>query len=103
MQRFQLLVTRNYDDIEEQLHQKQSSAILKKAIDQLAPQQKKAYELVKVEGNTYKKTAEIMGISPLTVKEYLATAKKSIREFLLNNMDITLSLLLVPAIAISAS
>jgi RNA polymerase sigma-70 factor (family 1) len=101
MERFQSLVTKHYEHIEEELHQKQSSDILRKAVDQLSPQQKKVYELVKTEGLTYKKAAEIMGISPLTVKEYLAAAKKSIREFLLNNMDITLSLLLIPAICIS--
>ena len=95
MQRFQSLVTRNYEDVEEQLHQKQSSVILERAVQQLSPQQKRAYELVKGEGHTYKEAAEIMGISHLTVKEYLATAKKSIQEFLKNNMDITIALLLV--------
>jgi RNA polymerase sigma factor (sigma-70 family) len=98
MERFRALVTKHYENIEEELNQKQSFDFLKKAIDQLSPQQRKVYELVKVEGHTYKKTAEIMGISPLTVKEYLVSANKSIREFLLNNMDITLSLILASAL-----
>ena len=37
------------------------------------------YFPVKLEGQTYKKAAEEMGISPLTVKEYLVAATRSIR------------------------
>jgi RNA polymerase sigma-70 factor (ECF subfamily) len=87
LERFRQLASTNYEDVEEQFHQKQSAAIVQKAIDQLSPQQKKAYELVKREGHTYKEAASLMGISPLTVKEYLAAARKSLREFLINNMD----------------
>ncbi len=45
------------------------------------------YELVKVEGYTYKKTAGVMHISPFTVKEYLVAANKSVKKIVavLNN------------------
>jgi RNA polymerase sigma-70 factor (family 1) len=99
MKRFGSIATRNYEDVEEQFYQKQSSEILQKAIDQLSPQQKKAYELVKTEGHTYKETAEIMGISPFTVKEYLAAAKKSIRDFLVNNINLLALLIFVFCLA----
>ena len=88
MDRFRYLAEVDYDHIEELLQEKQSSALLKKAIDQLSPQQKKVYELIRIEGCSYKKAAEIMGISPLTIKEYLAATKKSIRSYLLKNMDV---------------
>ena len=78
-QRFSFLAGECYEHIEQQLHQQQLSAILHEAIEQLPKQQKRAYELVKMEGQTYKKAAEEMGISPLTIKEYLVAANKSIR------------------------
>jgi len=85
--RFKNLISEDYDHIGQLLEAQQSSAVLRKAIDQLSPQQKKVYELVKVEGCTYKKAAEIMGISPLTVKEYLGAIKKSIQNYVLSHMD----------------
>lgn len=78
-QRFASLAGEFYEHIEQQLDQRQLSTILRQAIDQLPKQQKRAYQLVKLEGQTYRKAAEEMGISPLTVKEYLSAANKSIR------------------------
>lgn len=80
--KFQLLVTEQQDSEEEDFKMSKSSGQLKKAIDQLPPQQKKVFELVKLEGYTYKKAAVILGISPLTVKEYIVSANKSIRSYL---------------------
>lgn len=98
IERFSKFASENYEHIEEALHQQQSSAILQKAIDQLSPQQKKVYELVRQEGYTYKKTAEIMGISAHTVKEYLVAANKTIRNYLLTHANSTLALILFLAI-----
>lgn len=98
LERFRLLAAEHYRHIEEALDYRQSSAILEKAIEQLPPQQKKVYELIKVEGCTYKKAAEIMGISPLTVKEYLVSMNKSIRNYVLTHADIAVWLLLLAAI-----
>ncbi|MET0391696.1 MAG: sigma-70 family RNA polymerase sigma factor [Chitinophagaceae bacterium] len=98
LERFRPLAQEHYKHIEEALDYRQSSAILEKAIEQLPPQQKKVYELVKVEGCTYKKAAEIMGISPLTVKEYLVSTNKSIRHYVLTHADTAAYLLLLAAI-----
>jgi len=87
MEQFKLAASKNYEPIEAAINSRQSSAILQKAIDQLPPQQKKVYELVRVEGLTYKKTAELMGISAHTVKEYLVAANKSLRKYLLDHID----------------
>lgn len=87
LRKFRTLVEENYEYIEENLHLKQHSHFLQKAIEQLPPQQKKVYELIKLNGFTYKKTAEIMGISPLTVKEYLVAVNKSIRHYILTHTD----------------
>ncbi|MGB3007606.1 MAG: sigma-70 family RNA polymerase sigma factor [Chitinophagaceae bacterium] len=97
--RFKSFISEDYEHFEKVLEEKQSSEILKKAIDQLSPQQKKVYELVKVEGYTYKKAAEILGISPLTVKEYLVATKKSIQNYLLRNMDTAFTMLILAALS----
>jgi RNA polymerase sigma-70 factor (family 1) len=78
-QRFTFLASEFYEHIEQQVEVQQLSSILQQAIEQLPKQQKRAYQLVKLQGQTYKKAAEAMGISPLTVKEYLSAANKSIR------------------------
>ena len=99
-ERFRSFAETQDEQIEEVLHRRQSSVILNKAIEQLSPQQKKVYELVRVEGCTYKRAAEIMGISPLTVKEYLTDTNKSIRRYVLNNIDSSAGLLLCIALYI---
>lgn len=99
LERFRSAIEADYEQVEELLHKKESTILLKKAIEQLPPQQKKVYELVRIEGCSYKKAAEIMGISPLTIKEYLVTTKKSIRSYLLNNMDMIILLLLSSLVA----
>jgi RNA polymerase sigma-70 factor (ECF subfamily) len=85
--RFRSLVEENYEHVEEALYNQQSSAILTKAIEQLSPQQKKVYQLVKLEGYSYKKASEELHISPLTVKEYLVASNKAIRNYLVSHMD----------------
>jgi RNA polymerase sigma-70 factor (ECF subfamily) len=102
-ERFRSLAEQYYEPIEEAIQYRQSSAVLKKAIEQLSPQQKKVYELVKMEGCTYKRTAEIMGISPLTVKEYLAATNKSIRSYVLSHIDNAPAFLVCIALCIIAS
>ena len=102
-EKFRLLAGEQYDLVEFELHDQQSVVILQRAVEQLSVQQKKVYELVRLEGYTYKKAAEAMDISPLTVKEYLATAHKSIRKFMLNHPDVTLGLLLYVAARTGAS
>ena len=95
LDRFKALAQENYEQPEAELIQKQSEAIMQKAVEQLSPQQKKVYELVKIEGCTYKKAAEILGISPLTVKEYLVTTKKSIRKYVISHLGSTLPTILL--------
>lgn len=95
LEKFKALAEENYEHIEQALQEQQTSAIFEKAIAQLSPQQKRVYELVKVQGYTYKKTADIMGISPLTVKEYLVATNKSIKAYILNHTDASLLLALL--------
>ena len=84
---FKTIVTENYNHVEEMLINRENSDLLEKAIQNLSPQQKKAYRLCKLEGLTYKETAERLGISPLTVKEYIVKANHSIHDYIGSNMN----------------
>ena len=86
-ERFKNSIEESYKHIEEGVSNREASETLIRAIEQLSPQQKKAYQLVREEGFTYKRAAEIMNISPLTVKEYLSTTTKAIRRYLLRHAD----------------
>lgn len=90
---FKALATEHYSHIEEALQYRESEALLQKALESLSPQQQKVYQLCKTEGYSYKEAAELMGISPYTVKEYLVKANQSLRNYLNNNIDTALSLL----------
>ena len=81
--RFLELASENYLSIEQAMENAELKAMLQKAINQLSQQQKKAFELVRLEGNSYREAAETMGISPLTIKEYLVNSHKLIRHFIL--------------------
>jgi RNA polymerase sigma-70 factor (ECF subfamily) len=94
LERFSRAIAEKYENMEASIHLSESVSLLKNAIEQLPTQQKKVYKLVKENGLTYKKTAEHLGISPLTVKEYLVSANKSIRNYLLSRTDSPQELLL---------
>ncbi len=59
--------------------------LIKRAIDQLPPQQQKAYLLKLYDELSYTEIAQQMGVSRESVKKYLYWASKSIREFLKAN------------------
>jgi len=96
---FRLLAEEDHDNGREASHYQQSYTLLQKAVDQLSPQQKRVYELVKIEGHSYKKAAEIMGISPFTVKEYLVATMKSLRNYFLHHRDESLLILFLLALS----
>ncbi|MBB2149738.1 RNA polymerase sigma factor [Pedobacter gandavensis] len=93
-ERFRKVVTEYYSHIEESLHLKQSEELLEKALNKLSVQQRKVYQLCKIDGYTYKEAAEEMGISVHTVKEYLTKASFLVKEYLMGHLDISLSILL---------
>jgi len=69
------------DPIEEDITIERAVA-LERAVDQLSPQKRKAFELCKVKRITYEKAAEEMRISKHTVKEYLSEAIVSIKKYI---------------------
>ncbi len=63
-----------YADYEETLQQ------AKKLLEALPPQAQRVVELCFIEGKSYKESAEIMGISPNTVKNHVVASLKKMRE-----------------------
>jgi RNA polymerase sigma-70 factor (family 1) len=94
-EKFKALAIEHYTHIEEALHYRESEALLQKALETLSPQQKKVYQLCKMDGRSYKEAGEELGISALTVKEHLVKANLSIRNYLNANFDTALGLLLL--------
>lgn len=65
--------------------------ILEKAVAQLSPQKRRAFELCKLQRKTYEEAAKEMNISKHTVKEYLSDAIQFIKDYIAQHRgDITL-------------
>ncbi|WP_157761020.1 RNA polymerase sigma factor [Chitinophaga caeni] len=92
---FQEVISGNYSHIEEIFNLKDSQQLLDKALDRLSPQQRKVFQLCRLEGRTYKETAELLNISQHTVKEYFVKANASVRHYLSEHTDIALVLLMI--------
>lgn len=58
--------------------------LLEEAIAALPLQRRKAFELCKIEGKSYKEAAEIMGVSPFTIQNHVAKATHSVKEYVVN-------------------
>jgi RNA polymerase sigma-70 factor (family 1) len=89
---FKLKITEQYSHIEESIYYRESHTLLEQALAGLTPQQRQVYQLCKLDGCSYKETAEKLGISPHTVKEYLCKAKNLVRLYMTKNMEIVTSL-----------
>jgi RNA polymerase sigma-70 factor (ECF subfamily) len=83
-----------YTYIEEALLNRENADILQKAIRSLPQQRRRAFELCKIEGCSYKEASEIMGISLSTLKDHMANAREAIRLYVSKHYEITVSIAL---------
>lgn len=60
---------------------KESQNLLKKAVLRLPPQQKRAFELSRMEGKKHEEIALMLNISKETVKKHIMEASRSVKEF----------------------
>ncbi|WP_316815623.1 RNA polymerase sigma factor [Pedobacter nyackensis] len=79
--------TELYNHVDEVFFHKETAAILNVAIDNLPPQQRKIFNLCKMEGRSYEEAAEILGISAATVGNQLVRALRSVRSAMINSQD----------------
>jgi RNA polymerase sigma-70 factor (family 1) len=69
-------------DTENHFQSEEYEMLLNKAIEQLPPQRKLIYKLVKTEGKTYDEVAKQLGISIGTVNDHIVKATRSIKDYL---------------------
>nr|WP_315424407.1 sigma-70 family RNA polymerase sigma factor [uncultured Pedobacter sp.] len=58
--------------------------MLEEAINALSPQKQKVFRLCRFEGKSQKETAQLLGLSTESVKDYLKQSKYFIREYMLS-------------------
>lgn len=69
-------------EIDQQIDYKESETLIYKALSQLPVQQRKVYQMSLQEGMSRKEIAELLNISPHTVKNHQAKALQFIRNFM---------------------
>lgn len=88
-------LVRVYPEADYLIQEKDFQRLLQEAIKRLPPRQQETYRLIKEEELKRDEAAELLQISPETVKWYLDQAMKSIRAYCLANIkDVPLVLLL---------
>jgi len=95
LQDFKVYAEAHYSHVEEALHYEESRDILQQVLDKLPQQQRKVYEMIRIEGRSYKDAAAQLGLSTYTVKEYLVYANKKIRNYFENNLDVLVLLVML--------
>ncbi|WP_191967958.1 RNA polymerase sigma factor [Rhizosphaericola mali] len=70
------------------IRQKEFEKELIVALDLLSPQRKKAFILSRIEGLSQEQIAEKLGISKATVNNHITDARKFIKEYLIEHIDI---------------
>ncbi|TWF37340.1 RNA polymerase sigma-70 factor (ECF subfamily) [Chitinophaga polysaccharea] len=68
-------------DVGDWLAEKEYAIVIHQAVDRLSIRQKQVYHLMKGEGYKRRETAEILRMSPETVKSHLAEAMRAIRQY----------------------
>lgn len=69
-----------YNQTEDYIYNKERSAVLQEAIEQLPPQRKEIFRLCKLEEKSYKEVAEHLNISVSTVSNQLVQATKAVKD-----------------------
>jgi RNA polymerase sigma-70 factor (family 1) len=91
----QVISTELYTHTEENIILQETQKILDMAVEGLPIQQKRAFTLCKFEGKSYEETAEILGISVVTVNTHIVRATKSIKSFIFSYQNIVILILLI--------
>jgi RNA polymerase sigma-70 factor (family 1) len=79
---------------EHYIREEELKIVKKEALDLLPPRRRLIFEMSRDDGKSYEEIAKELGISKNTVKNQMSMALETLREFLLNNRDMTFALLL---------
>jgi RNA polymerase sigma-70 factor (ECF subfamily) len=69
--------------------------LIEEALNSLSPQRRKVYELCKRQGKSYQEAAEELQISTHTVKEHMSSALATLRDFLRQQGEFSLALIVI--------
>ncbi|MEO6290430.1 MAG: sigma-70 family RNA polymerase sigma factor [Ginsengibacter sp.] len=81
-----------YSHIEEGLFARENVELLQKAIASLPPQRRRAFELCKLEGLSYRQASENMGVSLSTLKDHMANALEAIRLYISKHREVAVGI-----------
>jgi RNA polymerase sigma-70 factor (family 1) len=73
---------------DERLAMKETAGLIRRAIEQLPPQQQKIYRMSREQGLKLTEIAAALDLSHNTVREHMSKALKSIRTYLLRHLEI---------------
>ncbi len=73
-------------DVEEKMDVSHLQALLRQAVGSLPPQQRKVFELSRIQGYTREEIARQMGITVITVSSHLTLSLRTVRAFLSSRM-----------------
>jgi len=79
------------------LIKKENKQIFESLLAKLPEQQRRAFELHKLNGKSYKEIATLMGISPSTINKHIYQASRNIKEQILKSPHL-FRLILLPII-----
>ena len=92
--RIKSIAAEHYCHVEEGLFDRENAELLQKAIASLTPQRRRAFELCKLEGLSYRQASEKMGVSLSTLKDHMANALEAIRLYISKHRDVAVGILL---------
>mgnify|MGYP001070726247 CR=1 FL=1 len=67
------------------VEEKEQNTVLTRAIESLSPQRKKTFELCKLEGYSYQKASEVLGISHATINTHITHSFKILKNYVLKS------------------
>ncbi len=79
---------------EKYIREAELEIIKQDALDLLPPRRRLIFEMSRNDGKNYKEIAQELGISQNTVRNQMSMALETLRNFILNNRDVALALLL---------
>lgn len=84
------------EDHTQQISEQQLQSLLREALTVLSPQQRKVFEMSRLEGLSRKEVSQKLGISIATVSVHLTIALRQVRAFLLSRLGLWLVLAVLP-------
>ena len=91
--RIRAVAAQHYSHIEEAVFARENAELLQKAIATLPPQRRRAFELCKMQGLSYRQASEEMGVSLSTLKDHMANAFEAIRSYISKNREVAISII----------